>query len=72
MVTAIDIEHMTTEDKLRMMEELWSNLCQREDQIPVSQWHKELLDERDRLVENGQAHFVDWEAAKKQIAAKTQ
>ena len=62
---------MTTEDKLQMMEDRWSDLRQQEDQIPVSQWHKDFLDEREHSAKNGQAKFMDWETAKRQITAKT-
>jgi Putative addiction module component len=37
----------------------------------VPPWHKELLDERERLVAEGKAHFIDWEDAKKQIEEAT-
>ena len=61
---------MTLEEKLRMMEALWDELCRREEDVPVSQWHKDLLDERQRLVQEGKARFVDWETAKQQITER--
>jgi hypothetical protein len=62
---------MTLEEKLRAMEALWDDLCRREEDVPVPQWHKDLLDERERLVQEGKAQFVDWETAKKRIADRT-
>jgi hypothetical protein len=53
------------------MEALWDDLCRREEAMPVPQWHKDLLDERERLVEQGKAHFIDWETAKKRISERT-
>ena len=53
------------------MEALWDDLCQREEDVPVPQWHKELLDERERLIEQGSAQFADWETAKKHISERT-
>jgi hypothetical protein len=61
---------MTLEEKLRAMEALWDDLCRREEAVPVPQWHKDLLDERERLVEQGNARFIDWEAAKKRISER--
>ena len=61
---------MTLEEKLRAMEALWYDLCRREEAVPVPQWHKDLLDERERLVEQGNARFIDWEAAKKRISER--
>ena len=47
---------------------LWDDLCQHEEDVPVPQWHKDLLDERARKIEEGTAQFRDWETAKKRIA----
>ncbi len=67
----LPLDEMTTAEKLRAMEALWENLCRRDEDVPVPQWHKDLLDERERLVRDGKARFIDWETAKKQIAEKT-
>lgn len=62
---------MTLAEKLRTMEALWDDLCRREQDIPVAQWHQDLLDEREQLIAQGKASFLDWETAKKLIAGKT-
>lgn len=64
------MEQMTVEEKLRAMELLWENLRGEEKNISVPQWHKDLLDRRERLIAEGKAHFEDWEAAKLWIAGK--
>ena len=71
MSATLQLDRMTLEEKLRAMDALWENLSRNEKNIPVPQWHKELLDERERLVKEGKAKFMDWETAKGQIAAKT-
>jgi putative addiction module component (TIGR02574 family) len=68
MATPLAIDKMTIEERLETMEALWNDLCQHEGALPVHDWQKEVLDERERLVERGEAHFVDWEEAKKRIA----
>ena len=70
MPAELQIDRMTLEEKLRAMEALWDDLCRREEAVPVPQWHKDLLDERERLVEQGNARFIDWEAAKKRISER--
>ncbi|MGO9202533.1 MAG: addiction module protein [Limisphaerales bacterium] len=67
----LQLDRMTLEEKLRAMEALWDDLCRREEAVPVPQWHKDLLDERERLVREGKARFIDWETAKKRIAERT-
>ena len=61
---------MTVEEKIHTLEALWNDLCRDEQNIPVPQWHKDLLDERERLVREGKAHFEDWETAKKRISKR--
>ena len=64
---ALPIDHMTIGEKLMAMEALWDNLCRNEDQIPVQDWHKQILDERQRQIDTGNAKFVDFETAKARI-----
>lgn len=64
----LPLEQMTVEEKLQVMEEIWSALSRNQDQVPVPQWHKDVLDRREKLIEEGKATFVDWETAKKRIA----
>ena len=66
----LPLEEMTVTEKLQVMEELWSDLCCNQDQIPVPQWHKDILDKREELVKQGKATLVDWKTAKKRIAAR--
>lgn len=70
MSAVLNVAEMTLEEKLRAMEILWEDLSRREQDVPVPQWHKDLLDERERLVETGEAKFLDWEAAKARIASR--
>ena len=58
---------MTIAEKLSVMEQLWGDLRTRAEKVPVPQWHKDLLDEREHLIETGGAQFEDWEIAKKRI-----
>jgi len=62
---------MTVKEKLRAMEMLWDDLCRNEKQIPVADWQKDLLDDRQRQIEAGEAKFSDWESAKKRIRDRT-
>ena len=67
----MQIDQMTLEEKLLAMEALWDDLCRREEGIPMIQWHKDLLDERERLISEGKAQFTGWEAAKRRITGRT-
>lgn len=71
MSVVLQIDRMTLEEKLQTMEALWDDLCRHEEAIPVPQWHKDVLDERARLIEQGKAKFIDWDSAKKLIFERT-
>jgi len=71
MSAILQIDQMTIEEKLRVMEAIWDDLCQHEEAVPVHQWQKDILEQRERLVEQGKAQFVDWETAKKNITERT-
>lgn len=70
MIVEIPLEQMTVEEKLSAMELIWENLRRDETNIPVPQWHRNLLDEREKLIAGGKAKFEDWESAKNWIAGK--
>ncbi|HEY5073556.1 MAG TPA: addiction module protein, partial [Pyrinomonadaceae bacterium] len=59
------------EEKLQTMEALWDDLCQHEEALPVHDWQKEVLDERERMIKRGDSKFSNWEEAKKRIARET-
>jgi hypothetical protein len=71
MSTQLQIDQMTVAEKLRIMEELWDDLRARAEGVPMPQWHSDLLDERERLIETGEAQFDDWDAARKRITERT-
>jgi hypothetical protein len=52
------------------MESLWEDLAGSSDSIESPAWHKEILDQRRRRVLEGDAKFIDWQAAKVEIRKK--
>ena len=70
METALLIDRMTVAEKLTAVEALWDALCRDEAQIPVQDWHKQILDERRRQIDAGEAKFADWETARERIRSR--
>ena len=62
-----EIHVLPLSEKMRVMEALWSDISQTPDQVVVPQWHKDILDDRDRLMEEGNAVVFDWEEVKKKL-----
>jgi hypothetical protein len=71
MATPLDIDQMTIEEKLQTMEALWNDLCRHQEAVPVYEWHKDILKERESLIEQGSAEFLTWEQAKDDITRQT-
>jgi putative addiction module component (TIGR02574 family) len=72
MIAFEQIRQLPLQEKIAIMEAIWEDLSAEESAVEVPQWHQELLDERERLLAEGKAHFLDWEAAKKQIQKATE
>ena len=72
MIALEEIRNLPFHEKLLVMETIWDDICREEEKLAVPQWHKDILDERERLIAEGKAKFIDWEEAKKQIKEATE
>jgi len=59
----LPLDNMTLADKLAAMELLWADISRRPTDLPSPDWHKDILDERRRLVAEGKLTFIDWDTA---------
>ncbi len=59
----LPLDKMTLADKLATMEAIWADLSKRPDDLPSPEWHKEILEERRRLVAEGKLRFIEWDIA---------
>ena len=67
MIAQAEIRRLPLPEKLALLEAVWSELASDPDTVEVPDWHKDILDERQRLLEQGSAQVLDWELAKDQI-----
>jgi hypothetical protein len=67
MTATLRLDEMSVPEKLQLMEALWRDLSRREEMIVSPEWHREVLEERERLIASGEARFIDWEQAKAEI-----
>ena len=67
MEVTLPLDKMSTEDKIRTMEAIWEDLCKKADSISSPNWHKDILQEREERIKNGDDEFMDWNNAKKHI-----
>jgi putative addiction module component (TIGR02574 family) len=66
-----EVRQMSLHEKLQLMEAVWEDIARDEEALEVPEWHKTLLDERERLIREGKAQFIDWEEAKQRIREAT-
>ncbi|MDF7808655.1 addiction module protein [Pontiellaceae bacterium B12219] len=60
-----DIEKLSQEEKLELMEAIWENLSKTEVSAPA--WHEQALKETEERVSKGLEQPVDWKEAKNQL-----
>jgi putative addiction module component (TIGR02574 family) len=70
MIAQTEIRKMPLSEKLELLEAVWAELAADPDTIDVPQWHKDILDERQRAVDQGSMQSIDWEVAKEQISRR--
>lgn len=66
----LPLKDMTLQEKLAAMESLWEDLARTPEAIESPAWHKEVLEERLRLLAEGKTQFIDWETAKEALRKK--
>ncbi len=57
-MNTLEIEKMTTKERLRIMEVLWGSLLKEESEIESPDWHRDILEERKKNIENGIAEYI--------------
>ena len=62
-----EIENMTQAERLSTMEALWDILCHEKPEPDSPDWHEDILAERSRKIESGEARFISLEEAKRKI-----
>jgi hypothetical protein len=67
MGVTIELENLTTVEKISVMESLWEDLCQNASETLSPAWHGDILAQREEAIIVGEACFTDWDDAKKKI-----
>ncbi|MBI4650141.1 addiction module protein [Candidatus Desantisbacteria bacterium] len=70
MEITLPLEQMSTDEKIRTMENLWDDLCKKAESLSSPSWHKNVLHEREERIKSGDDKFMDWNKAKKHIREK--
>jgi len=69
---AADIESMTVEERLELIEQLWDSLERLPDAaIPVPKWQEEEIARRLKALDDGSASEVSWEEILRRVTGKS-
>jgi hypothetical protein len=60
-MNTLEIKKMSTIERLQAMEALWDSLLGEEVEIESPEWHRDILEERKRKIETGEAEFISLE-----------
>jgi len=64
------VKSLSFAEKLQLMEAIWEDLRAQAERVPVPQWHKDLLDERRKSVEEGREELLDWDSIKDSLPSR--
>ena len=67
---AIPLEQMSVSDKLRAIEEIWSDLARAPEDIPSPSWHADVLRAREQRIADGTSRFLGVEDAKQAVRGR--
>lgn len=67
MPTTLPLKSMTKVEKLRAMEELWTDLSKDGAAFDSPKWHLDELRATEARIQAGTEEFIDWEVAKKSL-----
>jgi len=56
-----EINKMTVQERLTVMEQIWDSLCHEKEELPSPQWHEQVVEERKRIMDSPEARFLTME-----------
>ena len=60
-MNTLEIEEMSTIDRLQAMEALWDSFLREKSEIDSPEWHRDILENRKKKIKNGKAEFISLE-----------
>ena len=66
-MSALEIQQMPRQEKLKLMETLWAELSRDEAELESPAWHADALRETSERHARGEESVLDWEQAKAKL-----
>ena len=64
-----EIQKMTNTERLQAMEAPWEAVCHEEKEPESPAWHEEVLANRKRVLESGEAKFLSLDEVKERLSS---
>ncbi len=65
-----EVKQLPLAEKLQIMEAIWEDLRAQAERVSVPQWHRELLDERRKAIDEGREELLDWDSIKDSLPSR--
>lgn len=65
-----EIKQLPLNEKLQIMEALWEDLRASPDGVPVPDWHKQVLDQRRKALQEGREEVLEWDDVKDSLGRR--
>ena len=65
-----ELRKLPKAEKLQIVEALWADLIEGQQEFESALWHGEVLRETEKKYAAGEIETLDWEAAKKELRAR--
>ena len=72
MKTVLDLDTISRNEKLRIMEELWVDLSREDEKLISPSWHEDALKKTEEARISNGTQPIDWDTAKKELHARFQ
>lgn len=59
--TLDELRALSVEDRLQLLEDVWTSLDEERDRLPIPKWHEEELDRRMKAFEENPNEGIPWE-----------
>ena len=70
MPNTLEIKNLSRKEKLQIMENIWQDLLNDDEEISSPEWHQVVLRETEERLSSGQETVFDWKTAKKNLREK--
>lgn len=71
-MSIVELQQLSPEEKLKIIEMLWSGLAKDDESIPSPAWHEAELRKAEKDFTGGRTEMVDWEDAKRALRKRSE